>query len=133
MSYYSYKGRNAEGQLVQGVLEAADSGGVAAELFASGVTPVEIGETARPREQTSTGFLQRLTQRPVEHEELLLFSRQMHTLLKAGVPIMRALGGLQESTTNPTFRRTLQSVRENLDSGRPLSAALQRQGGVFSP
>jgi MSHA biogenesis protein MshG len=57
----------------------------------------------------------------------------MYTLLKAGVPIMRALGGLQESTDNPTFRDVLQSVRENLDSGRPLSAALQRQGGVFSP
>lgn len=133
MSYFSYKGRDAQGQLVQGVLEAADSGGVAAQLFANGVTPVEIGETGRPREQGSSSFLQRLTQRPVEHEDLLLFSRQMHTLLKAGVPIMRALGGLQESTTNPTFHRTLQSVRENLDSGRPLSASLQRQGGVFSP
>ncbi len=132
MSYFAYKARNAEGQLVQGVLEAPDPGGVAAQLFENGVTPLEIGEASKPPAAVSGGFLRRLTQRPVEQEDLLLFSRQMHTLLKAGVPIMRSLGGLQESTINPTFRQTLQSVRENLDSGRPLSTSLQRQGGVFS-
>jgi MSHA biogenesis protein MshG len=46
---------------------------------------------------------------------------------------MRALAGLQESSGNPTFRKVLQSIRENLDSGRPLSVALQRQDQVFSP
>ena len=133
MAYFSYTGRNTAGELVQGVVEGADSGAVATQLFATGVTPVEIGET-RPRQTgESIGVLQRLTQRPVSHEDLLLFSRQMYTLLKAGVPIMRALAGLQESSGNPTFRKVLQSIRENLDSGRPLSVALQRQDQVFSP
>jgi MSHA biogenesis protein MshG len=57
----------------------------------------------------------------------------MYSLLKAGVPILRALGGLQESSTNPAFKQTLRSVRENLESGRELSVALQRQGHAFSP
>ena len=133
MAFFSYTGRNTAGELVKGVVEGADSGAVATQLFATGVTPVEIGET-RPRQAgESIGVLQRLTQRPVSHEDLLLFSRQMYTLLKAGVPIMRALAGLQESSGNPTFRKVLQSIRENLDSGRPLSVALQRQEQVFSP
>jgi MSHA biogenesis protein MshG len=133
VAYFAYKGRNASGELVQGVTEGADSAAVATQLFATGVTPVEIGET-RPRQAgESIGLLQRLTQRPVVHEDLLLFSRQMYTLLKAGVPIMRSLAGLQESTGNPTFGRVLQNIRENLDSGRPLSVALQRQDRVFSP
>lgn len=133
MAYFSYKGRNTSGELVQGVVEGADSAAVATQLFATGVTPVEIGETQRRQAGESIGVMQRLTQRPVTHEDLLLFSRQMYTLLKAGVPIMRALAGLQESTGNPTFGRVLQKIRENLDSGRPLSVALQRQDGVFSP
>jgi len=133
MAYFSYTGRNTAGELVQGVVEGADSGAVATQLFATGVTPVEIGETRRRQAAESIGVLQRLTQRPVSHEDLLLFSRQMYTLLKAGVPIMRALAGLQESSGNPTFRKVLQSIRENLDSGRPLSVALQRQDQVFSP
>jgi len=65
--------------------------------------------------------------------ELMLFSRQMYTLLKAGVPIMRALAGLQESSQNPTFSAMLQDLRESLDSGRELSTALRRHPKIFSP
>ena len=68
----------------------------------------------------------------IPSQDILLFSRQMYTLLKAGVPIMRALAGLQESSVNERFKEVLQSIRENLDSGRDVSAALQRQDGVFS-
>lgn len=133
MALFSYKGRNATGELVQGVMEGADSSAIATQLFGSGITPVEIGAARAARLRDTEGLLQRLTRPKVGHQDLLLFSRQMYTLLKAGVPIMRALAGLQESTPNPTFKAVLQSVRENLDSGRPLSAALQRQEGVFSP
>jgi MSHA biogenesis protein MshG len=65
--------------------------------------------------------------------DVLLFSRQIHTLLRAGVPIMRALAGLQESSTNPAMRDVLQDVREGLDSGRELSMALGRHPTVFTP
>ncbi|HUF22013.1 MAG TPA: type II secretion system F family protein [Burkholderiales bacterium] len=133
MNYFAYKGRTSDGRLVEGVLEAADSAAVATQLFNTGITPVEIGATDRPAENGGEGLLARLTAPKIEHAELLLFSRQMHALLKAGVPIMRALAGLQDSTGNPTFRKALQSVRESLDSGRPLSTSLQRQKGVFSP
>ena len=133
MSFFSYKGRNASGDLVRGVMEGADSSAVAAQLFTSGITPVEIGKTSGGQSGSMANFFSRLTRPPIRNEDLLLFSRQMYTLLKAGVPIMRALSGLQESSGNPTFREVLRSLRENLDSGRPLSVAMQRQEGVFSP
>ena len=132
MGYFSYKGRDADGQMVQGVIEGTDTAAIATQLFSSGITPLDIGETT-PAQSVNVGdIFARLNRAPVRNEDLLLFSRQMHTLLKAGVPIMRALAGLQESTSNPTFRAVLASIRENLDGGRPLSAALQRQNGVFS-
>jgi len=56
----------------------------------------------------------------------------MYTLLKAGVPIMRALAGLQESTQNPAFSVMLQDLRESLDSGRELSTAMRRHPKVFT-
>ena len=133
MSLFAYKGRNASGELVRGVMEGSDSGAIAGQLSSAGITPVEIGETNRAQTSPSSEYFSRLTRQPIRTEDLLLFSRQMYTLLKAGVPIMRALGGLQESTGNPTFREVLRSLRENLDSGRPLSVAMQRQNGVFSP
>ncbi len=120
------------GELVQGVLEGADSGAVATQLFGSGITPVEIGAAGKPVDDNVKNLLSRLTKRRIEQAELLLFSRQMYALLKAGVPIMRALAGLQESATNPTFKEVLQDIRESLDNGRPLSTSMQRTG-VFSP
>ena len=131
MAYFSYSGRNATGELVHGVLEGADSGAVATQLFGSGITPVEIGTARTPGDNGIGSLLARLTKRSVEPTELLLFSRQMYALLKAGVPIMRALAGLQESATNPAFREVLRDIRESLDNGRPLSTSMQRTG-VFS-
>lgn len=133
MSLFAYKGRNASGELVRGVMEGADSAGIASQLFSSGITPVEIDETRGVQSGGASEFFARLKRQAVQHQDLLLFSRQMYALLKAGVPIMRALSGLQESTSNFSFKEILRSLRENLDSGRPLSVAMQRQGGIFSP
>lgn len=130
MTYFAYKGRDASGQAVQGVLEGHDSAAVATQLFASGVTPVEIGETRGPSQGGVLSW--QLGKRSVKAVDLMLFSRQMYALLKAGVPILRALAGLQESSTNPVFKDALKGVRSNLESGRELSASLQRQGGIFS-
>jgi MSHA biogenesis protein MshG len=132
---FAYKGRSARGELVQGTLEGADSGGVADQLLNTGITPTEINLTrAAAGEKPGIGLWQRLTQeRKVGALELMLFSRQMYTLLKAGVPIMRALAGLQESTHNPAFSAMLQDLRESLDSGRELSTAMRRHPKMFSP
>jgi MSHA biogenesis protein MshG len=131
MAYFAYTGRDTAGQLVQGVLEGVDSTAIATQLFGSGVIPVEIGETSRPTAAGSGGWV--LRKPKVTPMDLTLFSRQMYSLLKAGVPILRALAGLQESSINPAFKDTLRGLRENLESGRNLSASMHRQGGVFSP
>lgn len=132
MPHFSYTGRNGNGQAVSGVIESADAGAVAGQLFGNGITPVEIEPAQAPREGGASSFAS-LLQEKATHQDLLLFSRQMHALLKAGVPILRALAGLQESTNNQAFKQALAGIRESLDSGRELSVALQRQGKLFSP
>lgn len=135
MPFYAYKGRNTRGELMQGVLEAADSGAVADQLFGTGVTPVEIVPTTRKATSNSgapDSWWGRLREKPVRSMDVQLFSRQMHTLLKSGVPIMRGLGGLQESATSPAFGRVIKDLRESLDSGRELSAAMRRHPETFS-
>ena len=68
----------------------------------------------------------------INHFDIMMFTRQFYTLLKAGVPIMRALAGLQESSIKPAMTEMLQDLRESLDSGRDLSLALTRHPNVFS-
>jgi MSHA biogenesis protein MshG len=136
MPVFSYKGRSARGELVQGSLEGTDSGIIADQLLNTGITPTEIKLTSAEAASTKSGISiwQRLTRETkVGALELMLFSRQMYTLLKAGVPIMRALAGLQESTQNPAFSAMLQDLRESLDSGRELSTAMRRHPKIFSP
>lgn len=135
MAVFAYKGRNGHGDLVEGTLEGDDSSTVADQLVRNGIIPIEIRAlqgvsaigVAKPE-----WFKRLFRDKPVTLMDLLLFSRQMHTLLKAGVPIMRALAGLQESTQNPTLAAVLQDLRESLDSGRELSAAMRRHPRIFS-
>lgn len=132
MPHFSYKGRDSGGQPVEGVLEGPDSGAVAGLLFGTGITPVEIRPAAAPA-PAGPGLLERLREPKIEHTEVLLFCRHMYTLLKAGVPIMGALKGLQESAENKAFSRVVQGIRESLDSGHELSVSLARFPRAFSP
>jgi MSHA biogenesis protein MshG len=136
MAVFAYKGRNGRGDLVEGTLDGDDSSAIADQLMHTGITPIEIrpfrgvtGAAARKPDW----FKKLFTEKPITPMDLMLFSRQMYTLLKAGVPILRALAGLQESTQNPTFAAMIQDLRESLDSGRELSAAMRRHPKVFSP
>jgi MSHA biogenesis protein MshG len=135
--FFAYTGRNARGELIKGRIEGNNTGAVADELLNTGITPVEIkpaagsGAAGAP----SLGLAQwsaKLFAPPITLVDLMLFSRQMYTLLKAGVPIMRALAGLEESMINPSFKTVVADLRVSLDSGRELSASMRRHSDVFS-
>ena len=130
MPLFKYKGRDKQGALVQGHLESPDSNTLANQLFGLNITPVEIllKESALSTQNISI----HLFEEKIETIDVMLFSRQMYTLLKAGIPIMSALNGLQASTNNQTFATVIGNVRENLGSGRELSTALSQHPKVFS-
>jgi MSHA biogenesis protein MshG len=134
MAVFAYKGRNTSGDLQQGTLEGDDSVAIAEQLFKQGITPIEIKPSGKVSAAAVSGvsLWQSFNTKKIDTVELMLFSRQMHTLLKAGVPIMRALAGLQESSQNPALASVIQSLRESLDSGREFSAALRLHPKVFS-
>ena len=131
---FAYTGRSTEGA-VSGVLDGATAGAVADALMARGVTPLTIRQAAggaRPAGDAKPGFdLQQWLLPKVQPVDMLLFSRQLHTLLKSGVPILRALAGLQESAPNERMKQTLQQVRTSLGSGLDLSMALAQHATVF--
>jgi MSHA biogenesis protein MshG len=131
MAVYSWKGRNNRGEAVNGEIEALSEGGVADQLLAIGVAPVQIGLVAAPEKKSGNGWLERLTRQPVVEEDVMVFSRQMYTLNKAGVPILRAFAGLQASAVKPAMVDMLKDIRSSLDQGRELSAALARHMDRF--
>jgi len=133
MPYFAYKGRNARGELVKGVLENSDSGAVADQLANTGISPIDIAPTGAPGVALRDTWLGRLFEERINLEDKLLFSRQMYTLLKSGVPILRALAGLQESARTPAMATVMKDMRNSLDSGRDLSSSMRRHAEVFTP
>lgn len=132
MPHFAYKGRNARGELVSGLLEDSDTGAVADQLLNSGISPVDIAPAAAPRAAQRDNWFTRMNAPRITLDDRMLFSRQMHTLLKSGVPIMRALTGLQESARSPTMGRVIQDLRASLESGRDLNSSLRSHPEVFS-
>ena len=131
MSSFAWKGRNARGELVEGVIDADNDAAVADQLLATGVSPVAIAAKA-PVSGASTGSAwQALRAAPVKTEDVLMFSRQMFTLQRAGVPILRALAGLQASTPKGSLVALLGDLRASLDQGRELATAMARHPTVF--
>ena len=137
MPAFTYKARNGAGDLIEGTLKGVSAGVVADQLRGQALTPVSIVEAqGRPEARGATGVPGAgvtLFRARVSQVDLLLFSRQMHTLLKSGVPILRALNGLQEAAINPELRRVIGEIRESLEGGRDLSQAMARHPRVFSP
>jgi MSHA biogenesis protein MshG len=137
MPKFAYTGRSASGA-VSGELDGADASAVATLLQSRGVTPLQIlANASRSALATPTGAASGAVGLPSFFEpkvlpaDVMLFSRQLHTLLRAGVPILRALAGLQDSATNPAMKKTLGAVRTSLESGIELSICFAQQGGVF--
>ena len=131
MAVYAWRGRNARGEAVQGQLDATNENDVADQLIAMGVAPVQIAVAAELTTAAGDNWLVRLGRAPVVVEDVLVFSRQMYTLNKAGVPILRAFAGLEASSTKPAMVELLKDIRSSLDQGRELSAALARHLDVF--
>lgn len=129
MAFFSYKGRNNKGEIVSGVLEAYDRNTLAKQLLTIGVTPLQISVTSAP--STNESAVLNLFEERITSMDVMMFSRQMYTLLKAGIPIMSALNGLQSSTKNKTFVKVIADIRSSLDSGRELSAALNQHPKIF--
>ena len=134
MPTYTYRGRDADLALVTGTMDAESPALVVQELTARGVVVTNVDAQRAPDAAAParpSGW-RTLRSRRVTDEDVILFSRQMHTLQRANVPILRALGGLQESAANPAFAEIVADVRGSLEQGRELSGALARHPRVFS-
>lgn len=132
MTIYNYKGRTRQGELVNGRMDGDTADAVAARLFSTGVTPIDIVAPGSERELDMLDLGRRLGFGRPKTSDLVLFSRQMYTITKSGVPLLRGLRGLAASTHNTVLRRTLEDVLRDLEGGRDLATSFSRYPDVFS-
>ena len=135
MATFKYIGRNTSGTQVEGVVEAPDSSNVAAKLSQQRIIPISI-EKAKTSEKSGTkdiDFEELLGLNKVSLDDLIVFCRQMYALMRSGVPILRAINGMAESTTAPKLKEALQEIASQLEGGHTLSSSLHQHPNVFPP
>lgn len=131
MDTYEYKGRTKRGEVLQGTIESPSPQAVAQWLTDTGIFPIAI--KAKTPEKTDPEWFTRLTgQGKVSPVDMLMFTRQMGNLVRAGLPMMESIEGIQKSTGSIALAKVLQEVRVDLDKGLVLSTALSHHPEVFN-
>lgn len=129
---FDYRGRDAQGALQQGTLDAASPDAAAGELIRRGITPLKI--TAQKSVGGAGISLAQLPlfQPKITLDDLVVFSRQMYALTRAGIPIIRTMRGLADTTRSPRLSEVLNDLATRLESGVSLATAMQAHRKVFS-
>ena len=129
VAQFSYKARKSSGELATGVLEAADASTVAQILSSRSFTPIKITENSQEikAEISHVSFLTP----NITLDDLVMFSRQMYSLAKSGIPILRAVRGLADTTGSKRMAMALDDIANQLERGRTLSSALHKHDEIF--
>jgi MSHA biogenesis protein MshG len=131
MPLYQYTGRNQQGEMVNGELEGTSTSDTAGHLINIGITPVEIHLKDTEQTNTLTNLKMTLFSQPPDINDLIMFSRQMATLLKAGISILPALRGLQAHMTNIKLSNAINDIATDLEGGRSLASSMQKFPDIF--
>ena len=132
MSTYVWQGRKPGGEAARGEIEADSTSAAAALLQSGGTIVVSLTEKATPASNTQLSWWPSWGQASIKDEDILIFSRQMYTLQRAGVPILRALSGLQASATKTSLSLMLADLRAHLEQGHELATAMKRHAQAFN-
>lgn len=131
MAIFEFKGRNNDGRLISGQVDATSQEGAVNQLLGRGITPVSVNEhieelsfSERLARATNTGR--------VSTTELIMFCRQMHTISRAGIPLVKGLRGLSASTRNFVFQEALEDIVTRLEAGVELSNAMRAHPKIFN-
>ncbi|MGC9402321.1 type II secretion system F family protein [Vibrio genomosp. F10 str. 9ZC157] len=130
MPTYQYNGRNLDGSKASGQVEAANEELAAETLMNKGVIPTSItvgGDAFSFDFDLKTLFIP-----AVPLDVLVIFCRQLYSLTKAGVPLLRSMKGLTQNCANKQLKEALEEVAAELTNGRSLSGAMQLHPKVFS-
>jgi len=128
MATFSYTARDRQGQAISGNIEAGSETAAADMLLKRSQIPIKI--QLLEEKQTSAAIV--WPWQRVSMTELIIFSRQMYSLMKAGIPIIRAIVGLAESTSSSALKTVLLDLADQLEKGRTLSVAMAQHPQVFS-
>ncbi|PCI57538.1 MAG: MSHA biogenesis protein MshG [Gammaproteobacteria bacterium] len=133
MASFKYTGRNVNGSQVKGSMDAGNTSAVAEQLLRKGITPISISESTKKQSESfaSKDVSEIFGFSRVSLDELIIFSRQMYALMRSGVPILRAINGMEEASNSTPLKKALVDIANQLQGGYTLSSALNQHPDIF--
>lgn len=128
MPRFSYRALNPQGKTITGTLEDSDAAAVSAQLRASGMIPLHVGEKDAPRRLAALPFI---GQPRVALGDVLEFTEQLGALLKAGLALDRALKILQGTLENPALQEVVRGIYLEVEKGQSLADAFSQYPRIF--
>ena len=135
MAAFNYIGRNSAGAQVKGSLDGTDANAIAEQLARQRIIPISIEakKIKLPGASANIDIGELLGFNSIPLDDLIVFCRQMYALMKSGVPILRAIHGLSETTNSPKLKIALSAIGTQLEGGYTLSSAFNQHPKIFSP
>ncbi|MDP8234818.1 MAG: type II secretion system F family protein [Candidatus Erginobacter occultus] len=130
MPSFRYKARSESGKSVSGTLDAPSREMVMSHLEEMGYTPISVNQETTGAAKSGGGLFTRFEK--VKGKDLVMITRQMHSLIRAGIPILSSLTILQKQTESPSLKKALASISEQISGGASFSDALRRFPRIFS-
>lgn len=127
MPTYKYIAKTKDGKTVSNFVELSDRAAVISMLREKELFIISIDEKKERAKQELTFF-----QKKIKLDDLVIFSRQLATMVDAGIPLVGALDILGDQVENPTFRKVIVNIKEKVETGSSLSEALAKHSKVFS-
>ncbi|MDE2490072.1 MAG: type II secretion system F family protein [Elusimicrobia bacterium] len=131
MPVYAYKAKTAAGLVMQGQLDAEAQKAAVDKLRAQKLVVLEIAEKRENFMDKLNALIAASKKGKVTSKDLVLFSRQLSTLVSAGVPIVQSLGILENQSENPAFKEVLAAVKADIEAGLSISDALKKHPEAF--
>ena len=132
MPVFEYKALNKEGKRIKGIIEADSSRVARSRLRAGGIFPTEVLEDTHLKTSGSSGDLRFSTLfRRVRAQDIATMTRQLSTLLRAGLPLVASLTALVEQIDNPLLKKIITQLREEVTGGSSLADAMTNHQRVF--
>jgi MSHA biogenesis protein MshG len=132
MPIFQYQGRDREGNLKKETRNAQSADSLSTALMNEGITPISIKSVEKSNDFWGS-FINGLFEQSVSVDEMGIFTRQMYTLTKAGVPLPRAMRDLAKGSRNVSLKKALNGMVNSLESGQDIASAMQYFPNVFSP
>jgi general secretion pathway protein F len=133
MPVYEYTALDTTGKKQKGVLDADSMAAARQKIRQSGKYPVDIRETVPKARQSKKGsFLSLQSGSRIKQQEIHVATRQLATLLGAGIPLVPAFNGLIEQTTNKSLQTILTQIKDSVNEGNSLTSALAEHPRLFS-